>query len=121
MPTVQLSFENILLSVAVILLLANTISSLNKGKKDWRELSGAEQRSQEIAGMKDRIKSLEDTIAKVEVRLDKGDANFDKVSNDTEQIMNVLDGLLMHFISGNDKEKLRSVKDELDHYKNGRK
>jgi len=32
----------------------------------------------------------------------------------------VLDAMLMHFISGNDTEKLRAVKQELDHYKNMR-
>ena len=42
------------------------------------------------------------------------------VKNDLAQVMDVLDGLLMHFISGNDKEKLKSVKADLDHYKSRR-
>ena len=121
MPNVQLNFETILLLVAVVLLLANTISTINKGRKDWNELSGTDRRNQEISGMKDRITRLESEIQDMKDRLEAGEENFGKISKDTEQIMNVLDGMLMHFISGNDKEKLRSVKDELDHYKNGRR
>lgn len=121
LPNVELNFQTILLVLAVILLIANTISSLNKGRKDWNELSGTDRRNQEIAGLKERISKLESSVASVEKRLEEGEKNFGKISEDTEQIMNVLDGMLMHFISGNDREKLRSVKDELDHYKNSRR
>ena len=121
MPNVELNFQTILLVLAVILLIANTISSLNKGRKDWNELSGTDRRNQEIAGLKERVSKLESSVASVEKRLEEGEKNFGKISEDTEQIMNVLDGMLMHFISGNDREKLRSVKDELDHYKNSRR
>lgn len=120
MPNVELNFETILLLIAVVLLIANSISSLNKGRKDWRELSGIDRRSKELSDMKDRIKKLEDGMTEVEKRLEQGEKNFDKISKDTEQIMNVLDGLLMHFISGNDIETLKSVKNEMDRYKSAR-
>ena len=120
MPEVTLGLDTILLALAVILLIANTISTLNKGKKDFRELTGADRRSQEITEIKGRLTACENDIRGINTRLEKGEENFGKISKDTEQIMNVLDGLLMHFISGNDREKLRAVKDELDHYKNAR-
>lgn len=55
-----------------------------------------------------------------ELRLNEQERTYQRVAKDTEQIMDVLDGMLMHFISGNDKEKLKEVKTNLDHYKNGR-
>jgi len=120
MPDVTLGLDTILLSLAVILLIANTVSVLNKGRKDIRELTGADRRSQELTDIKGRLSAVESDIEDINDRLDEGEKNFGKISKDTEQIMNVLDGLLMHFISGNDTEKLRSVKEELDHYKNAR-
>ena len=113
-----MSFELILLIVAVIILVANSISSLNKGRKDWHELSGADRRSQELAEIKKRLGKLEADMQTVEERLTSGEENYKRIAADTGQIMNVLDGLLMHFISGNDKEKLKETKSELDHYKN---
>lgn len=55
-----------------------------------------------------------------EKRLNEQERALGKLCEDTEQIMNVLDGMLMHFISGNDTETLKTVKIELDHYKNKR-
>ena len=118
MPGVTLDAQTVLLVVAVVLLLAQTVTTINKGKKDWRELSGPDRRSQEIAGIKQRIDTLETEMEEVQERLTQGENNFAMIRKDTGQIMDVLDGLLLHFISGNDKEKLKSVKQELDHYKN---
>ena len=120
MPEVTLGLYTILLALAVVLLIANMVSTLNKGRKDLRELTGADRRSTEISEIKGRITACEKDIGDIKVRLGEGEKNFGKISKDTEQIMNVLDGMLMHFISGNDREKLRSVKEELDHYKNAR-
>lgn len=119
-PDVKLDLQTVLLALAVVLLIANTITTLNKGKKDWSELSGADRRNQEIAAIKNRVTALETTMGAVEQRLTEGENNFEKIRKDTGQIMDVLDGLLLHFISGNDREKLRSVKQNLDHYKNTR-
>lgn len=120
MPEVTLGLDTILLALAVVLLICTMVSTLNKGRKDLRELTGVDRRNQEIAEIKGRLTACESEMAEVKSRLDKGEKNFGKISKDTEQIMNVLDGMLMHFISGNDKDKLRSVKEELDHYKNAR-
>lgn len=120
MPDVKLDLQTVLLALAVVLLIANTITTLNKGKKDWSELSGADRRNQEIAAIKNRVTALETSMSAVEQRLTEGENNFEKIRKDTGQIMDVLDGLLLHFISGNDREKLKSVKQDLDHYKNTR-
>ena len=43
-----------------------------------------------------------------------------RISQNTEKILDAMDGLLMHFISGNDTETLKQVKKDLDHYKNSK-
>lgn len=120
MPEIKISLETILLAVGILLLVMQNISILNKGRKDWRELSGATARENEMRELTGRVSSLENDVGEIKGRLDKGESNFAKISSDTAQIMDVLDGLLMHFISGNDREKLRSVKSDLDEYKNKR-
>lgn len=72
-----------------------------------------EKINEKLAADKERLDSHEK-------RLNEQEQSLRKISKDTEQIMNVLDGLLMHFISGNDTEKLKAVKTELDRYKNSR-
>ena len=52
--------------------------------------------------------------------MNKNEADLERIGENTEKILDAMDGLLMHFISGNDVEKLRSVKQELDHYKNSK-
>jgi len=68
---------------------------------------------QKLASDKERLDSHE-------TRLNEQERSLKKISKDTEQIMNVLDGMLMHFISGNDTDRLRAVKTDLDRYKSGR-
>ena len=68
---------------------------------------------QKLASDKERLDSHE-------TRLNEQERSLKKIGKDTEQIMNVLDGMLMHFISGNDTDRLRAVKTDLDRYKSGR-
>lgn len=120
MPDVQLGNDSILMTLAVILILCNVIAGIWKGVEAFRKLSGRDRREQELKQMKFDIESLKSRLDKVEERLDRGEELFDRITRDNGQIMDVLDGLLMHFISGNDKEKLREVKADLDRYKNHR-
>ena len=55
-----------------------------------------------------------------ERRLNQNESDMERISQNTEKILDAMDGLLMHFISGNDTEKLKEVKKELDHYKNSK-
>ena len=67
-----------------------------------------------------KLASDKERLDSHERRLNEQERSLQKISRDTEQIMNVLDGMLMHFISGNDIDHLRTVKGELDRYKSGR-
>lgn len=120
MPEFTLSGETILLIIAGIVVIAEVISAIAKGVKSWGELSGRNQRTAEMATMNTRITNLETDVAECQRRLNEGDGNFKAVRRDLAQVMDVLDGLLLHFISGNDKETLKGVKADLDHYKSRR-
>ena len=127
MPKVELSAETLLLALATLVLLAEGITALTKGRKSLRELSGREEIDlkisdlrQVLTGLRQELSVLQQEMESHRSRLNEGDHHFDRVANDTSQIMDVLDALLMHFISGNDVEKLRAVKAEMDKYKSQR-
>lgn len=120
MPKVELTGETILLIIAGIVIIAEIISALAKGKEGWGNISGRNQRVAEMATINTRLNNLETDMAECQRRLNEGEGNFKAVRKDLAQVMDVLDGLLLHFISGNDKEKLREVKVNLDHYKSRR-
>ena len=66
----------------------------------------------------EKLASDKERLDSHERRLNKNESELDRIGENTEKILDAMDGLLMHFISGNDVEKLRNVKTELDHYKN---
>ena len=120
MPQIELNAGTILIGLSLLVVLAELFTSLAKGRKSFREVTGAERRDAEIAAIQKDLNSLKDWRQEVDARLKAGETTFDKLSADTGTVLDVLDALLMHFISGNDTEKLRAVKKELDHYKNVR-
>ena len=120
MPEVTLSGNTILVIIAGIVIIAEIISAIAKGKEGWQNISGAKKRANEMATVNSRLDTLETDMAECQRRLGEGDSNFKAVRRDLAHVMDVLDGLLLHFISGNDKEKLKSVKEDLDHYKSRR-
>ena len=87
-----------------------------KGVEAYRGLTGAEARKKDKA----RLEVMEHRIAACEERLRRGDARFDDAHSDMTQMLTVLNAMLMHFISGNDHDKLRGVKEQLDRYLAGR-
>ena len=80
-----------------------------------------------MAKLKPQFDRIDEKLAKDKERLDsherrlnQNETELDRIGENTEKILDAMDGLLMHFISGNDVEKLRNVKAELDHYKNSK-
>ena len=116
MPTVDLSTQTILLTIAVVLLIANTISTLAKGRRDWRELSGQTKREAEAQAMKQRLQDLESWKGQVEHRLQQGNIRFDENSRDTTEILIVLRSIIRHMQTGNDHAKLQETDDKLYRY-----
>lgn len=116
MPNVEMNTQTILLAIAVILIIANTISTLAKGRKDWRELSGRNERDAETKAMKQRLQDLESWKVQVEHRLQQGNVRFEENSRDTTEILIVLRSIIRHMQTGNDHAKLQETDDKLYRY-----
>ena len=116
MPTVDLNVQTILLAIAVLLMIANSISTLTKSKKDWADLSGRTEREAETRAMKQRIQDLEAWKGQVETRLQQGNARFEENSRDTTEILIVLRSIIRHLQTGNDHAKLQETDDKLYKY-----
>lgn len=116
MPNVTLDLHTILLVIAVILLAANSISTLNKGKKDWREFSGQAAAEEERRRTDARLRDLEEWKVTIDQRLDAGNKRFEENSRDTMEILLVLRTMIRHMQSGNDHQKLQETDDKLYKY-----
>lgn len=116
MPTVNLDLHTVLLVIAVVLLAANSISTLAKGRRDWRDLSGRTQYEQMVRDTNARIQSLEDWRGTVETRLERGNHRFEEMNRDTMEILLVLRTMIRHMQSGNDHAKLQETDDKLYKY-----
>ena len=120
MPKIELTGETILLIIAGIVVVAEVISALAKGKKSLGELSGRDQRMAEMTAVKTEIRELKSRVGECEDRLAQGDRKFDETRDDLKHVMDTQNAMLMHFISGNDKENLKKVKEALDSYLSSR-
>ena len=120
MPKVELIGETILLVIAAIVVVAEVISAIAKGKKSFSELSGRDQRQAEMAAVKEEIRDIKSRVSECESRLEQGDQKFDETREDLKHVLDTLNALLLHFISGNDKENLKKVKESMDSYLSGR-
>lgn len=120
MPNVEITGETILLLVAALVVIAEVISAIAKGKKSLSELSGRDQRQAEMAAVKEEVRDLKTRVSECEGRLEQGDKKFDNTREDLKHVLDTLNALLLHFISGNDKENLKKVKESMDSYLSGR-
>lgn len=105
LPDVGISFESILYAVALIVAIAGVLVSLVKGWEAWKKIS-----------VRDRVKDLEGRMDKVEARLLLGDKRFELQAEDMGQMLNTQQALLIHFISGNDHDRLRDELTNLSEY-----
>lgn len=104
-PKVPLSFDTLLLAGAVILAVAAVLVAIVKGIEAWKKIS-----------LRDRVRNLETRMDAAEKRLRKGDRIFRTQSDDLGQVLATMQGLILHFITGNDHERLKETSDELTAY-----
>lgn len=112
----NLTIENLQTFVVVLLGIASVLVALDKGFEVVQKWRGVKSKQAQADAMETRFKGIEDRLKDCEERLEKGDQMFDNVAEDSRHTLMVLNAMLMHFISGNDHEKLKSVKNELDNY-----
>lgn len=115
-PKIELTGETILLVVAAIVVVAEVISAIAKGKKSYNELSGRDQRQAEMLALKQRVGDLEAWKIQTDHRLQQGNIRFDENSKDTMEILLVLRSMIKHMQSGNDHAKLQETDDKLYKY-----
>lgn len=105
LPDASITFESVLYAVALIVALAGVLVALVKGWEAWKKIS-----------VRDRVKALEGRMDKVEARLLLGDKRFELQAEDMGQMLNTQQALLIHFISGNDHDRLRDELTNLSEY-----
>jgi uncharacterized membrane protein affecting hemolysin expression len=105
LPDASITFDSILYAVALIVVLAGVLVALVKGWEAWKKIS-----------VRDRVKALEGRMDKVEARLSLGDKRFELQAEDMGQMLNTQQALLIHFISGNDHDRLRDELTNLSEY-----
>ena len=120
-----ISWDDIIKAIVVIVAVLGGIAAVWKGIEAWKNLSGANKRAQEmgeirmsIEGVSRRVDKIETTLDEHDRRLEEGDKQMKVLREDTKQILNTQNALLMHFIStsADDSGALEKVKANLDAY-----
>lgn len=105
MPDVKITFDGILYAVALVVAVCGVMAALVKGWESWKKIS-----------VRDRVTDLEGRMKKVESRLQLGDKRFELQQDDMGHLLNTQMALMIHFVSGNDHDKLREQIDQLAAY-----
>ena len=115
-PKVELNGSSLLITLAVILIILETISVISKGVDAWRKLTGKDARAKEMESIKERLANIESWQVIVNGRLEQGNHRFDESKKDTTEILKTLHRIVKHLQSGNDHDKLQQTDDQLFEY-----
>lgn len=105
LPEGGITFESVLYVIAIIVAAAGVLVALVKGWEAYKKIS-----------VRDRVKSLEGRMSRVEARLQLGDKRFDLQNDDMGHLLDTQMALMLHFVSGNDHDKLNAQINALSHY-----
>ena len=105
LPDAGITFESVIYVIALLVAAAGVLVALVKGWEAYKKIS-----------VRDRVKDLEGRMAKVEARLLLGDKRFDLQNDDMGHLLNTQMALMIHFVSGNDHDKLREQINALSQY-----
>ena len=105
LPEAAITFDGVLYVIAVIVAAAGVLVAIVKGIEAGKKIS-----------VRDRVKALDGRMDKVEARLKIGDKRFDLNNDDMGHMLNTQQALLLHFITGNDHERLKTQLTELGNY-----
>lgn len=104
-PEAGITFESILYVVAFLVAVSGVLVALVKGWEAYRKIS-----------LRDKVTKLEGRMDKVEARLKLGDKRFDLQNDDMGQMLDIQMALMLHFVSGNDHDKLTAQIKSLGDY-----
>ena len=109
LPDAALTWDSVIYVVAIIVAASGVLAALVKGWEAYKKIS-----------VRDRVKKLESEMVKVKSRLRLGDQRFALQSDDMGQMLEVMQSLLIHFISGNDHNVLKNNLEGLNKYMSAR-
>ena len=104
-PEASITFDSVIFVIAVAVAVSGVLVALVKGYEAWKKIS-----------VRDRVKDLEGRMKKVEARLLLGDKRFDLQNDDMGHLLNTQMALMLHFVSGNDHDKLKEQINALSDY-----
>ena len=105
LPEASLTWNSVIYIIAVLVAVSGVLVALVKGWEAFRKIS-----------VRDRVKNLEGRMRSVEARLALGDKRFDLNNDDLGHLLNTQLALMLHFVSGNDHDKLREQISALSEY-----
>lgn len=105
LPEAGITFDSILYVVALLVAVSGVLVALVKGWESYKKIS-----------LRDKVKQIEGRLAKVEARLQLGDKRFDLQNDDMGHLLNTQMALMLHFVSGNDHDKLNAQIKALSEY-----
>lgn len=94
-------------TIAVILAVFAALAVVDKGVAAFKNIFG--KGGNEVSKVNDRLEAVEEQQQKDKKRLDL-------VNTDMEHILNAMNAILMHEITGNSVDNLKEVKTDLDAY-----
>ena len=105
LPEAGITFDSILYVVALLVAVSGVLVALVKGWEAYKKIS-----------LRDKGKAIEGRLTKVEARLSLGDKRFDLQNDDMGHLLNTQMALMLHFVSGNDHDKLNAQIKALSEY-----
>ena len=105
LPETAITFDSVLYVIALAVAISGVLVALVKGWEAYRKIS-----------LRDKVKNLEGRMTKVEARLRLGDKRFELQADDMGHLLNTQMALMLHFVSGNDHDKLREQISALSDY-----
>lgn len=105
LPEAAITWDMVIYIIALLVAVSGVVVALVKGWEAIKKIS-----------VRGRIKKLEGRMAKVEARLRLGDKRFDLQNDDMGHLLNTQMALMLHFVSGNDHDKLREQIESLSQY-----
>jgi len=100
---------------------AGLAAALWAGVDALRKLTGADRRRAARSQTESRLRALENRMAACEASLSRDEMRFSFMHQDLTQALTALNALLMHEITGNSIDRLKTVKSSLDAYLSGRR
>lgn len=115
MDTTVVNLPGLQTTILFLLGVLAVFVAVDKGLDAFRHLFLARKDKREASQL-ERLERAENRLKQHDERLEAGDRRFDLLAEDLAQVLSVDNALLMHEITGNGIEKLKTVKSELDAY-----